>query len=199
MDKGYKYLFDQTKKFRFKQVIKNKRFLKDQKELLKKIKGLSENDKAIRTFIFSLRWGISWKVNPHKNYEENNRILKSEMLFPPPISLELKTPIFDFNVRGTFGIDLQYPDRAIISSFWEQLKSYRDIYKKKIKNKTTRIRLDAFETYLKVYQLREAGDSWAGLAKKFYVGADSHYGRQKVKRDYLKGKKLVENNFRQIR
>lgn len=197
--KSNKYLFEQTKKFRFNKIIRDKRFLKAHKDLIKRIKGLNENDKLFRTFLFSLNWGISWKVNPRKNYKENNRMLRTEMLFPPPVSLEFELPILDCNLKGTFQIDLGYPDRAIFASFQEQLKIYRDIYKKKLKGKVGRSRFYEFKRYLKVYKLHEDGESWNSLANRFYKDEDLNYRKQKVKRDYFRGKKIAESRYRQIR
>jgi hypothetical protein len=198
--RGYRYLFEKTKRFRFKQIVKDERFLNGRKELLRKIRHLDEKDKAFKTFVFSLRWGISWKVNPNKSYEENNKMLKKEMFFPPPVSLELDTPILDCKLSGNFAIDLRYPERAIIRSFEEQLKWFLDTYKKKVEvAESHRTRLDNYETYLRVYRLHEKGYSWDRLANMIYKSEDLNYDKQKVKRDYIRGKRLIEDNFRQIR
>jgi len=196
--KSRKYLVEQAQRFRFKALLSDKSFLNEHRKLLKDIKHLNEEDKAFRTFYFSLRWRINWEVAPNKSFEENKKLLKEEMFYPFPLILELRFPILDCNLEGKFQINLKYPKRAIVRSFEEQLGEYIDRYKKKVEGaKTTKANLEKFKRSLTVYRYYEKVKSLDKVVKKYYnnESGDKYYAKQKAKRDCERGKQLVADRY----
>jgi len=192
-------------KYRWEFLRRNKRYIKAYKKFRKAMRTLTEREKKYNIFVFSVSWGINGLLNPRKSYEENMRLVKEDISFPPPVSLELESPILDCNVRGTIVIRLKYPKRAIIESFEEQLGHYIKEYKKtehKQNSPETRAQIALYKRYLQIYDLREKGWNWERLVNKFYKGYvedNKNYAKRKVQREHERCRELIERDYRQIR
>lgn len=80
---------------------------------------------------------------------------------------------------------------------WNALRKKAGLLKQK------RFDFDRYDGYLKVYDLRKSGWSWEKIARTMYQSdverGDINYAKLKVKRDYERCKRLVDDGYRQIR
>ncbi len=96
----------------------------------------------------------------------------------------------------TLLVDVTHRERLILSEFKKLISFW-----KKIRRTENRNRCEAYKQYLRVYDAKERGWSWAKLAQFFYPNdaGTTDYAKQKVMRDYKRCVKLINGGYRQIK
>jgi len=158
--------------------------------------------------IFYIGWGLAGAANPNKTYEENIKFLKKDIFSPIPVLLTVDTTKPVHILEGSFTIALSFPKRTIMWSFEKQLNYHLQQYKKFLKKQRekinkSRVRIENYNRYLEVFDLKNKGWGFDRLAKKFYASdvdrGGLSFAKMKVKRDYNRCNELIKYGHQQIR
>ncbi len=144
-----------------------------------------------------------------KSFYLDSLVIKEMAIDSPssPDSLSLK----DVYVKGSMVkicIDMKFPKEKILDEFNLLVDSWQKRLKEVTKaypnlNPETRLQIDQYDQYLKVYDEHRKGMSFKKLAKKFYSiyieSSGKDYAERKVLRDINSCLRLIHGGYKQIR
>jgi len=181
-------------KYKWEFLRRNKEYCQAYKKILR----VKDKEALIN---FSSEWGLKKPINPTRKFEQLAQSDKISLFYFQPLILELDqgydvaTPL----ISGDFILDIQHPKKEIMAKFEAYIDEYINNFNKVDKDKRQRNRLEEYQRYLDVYDLKNKGWGWDKLAERFYKSDTENgrisYARMKIKRDFNRCKKLIDGGF----
>jgi hypothetical protein len=215
-------------KYRWEFLRRNEEYRKDYRYVTKKLKVIDivrfsyPEDRVKKVLEALLRWDLLNPIPPELSFDElikSDKARKSvyiDSLLPDGFAIESKldpgklddTLLYVKSSMVDLCVNMHFPKEKIMDEFnllvdhWQgELADLRKTFKNP--SPETRLQVDQYDRYLKVYDQHKKGLSVEQLSKKFYSGyvesSGRDYANRRVRRDIESCVKLIDGGFKQIR